>query len=67
MWAPEVGTKLTTCMDMMIIWWFWKAASHKLCIMKYQQDLLGAMALCEVRRHHGIWQDEICNLLYSLK
>lgn len=33
----------------------------------HQQDHLGAVALHEVRRHHGVWQQEACNLLCFLK
>lgn len=34
---------------------------------RHQQDHLGAVALHEVRRHHGVWQEETCNLLHFLK
>lgn len=34
---------------------------------RHQQDHLGAVPLHEVRRHHGVWQVETCNLLYFLK
>lgn len=34
---------------------------------RHQQDHLRAMALHEVRRHHVVWQEETCNLLYFFK
>lgn len=33
----------------------------------HQQDHLGAVALHEVRRHHGVWQQEARNLSYSFE